>query len=705
MGLVGRRATLLLGSVALTLSIGTHGSLAQDADEQTEETAVNEEDKQGRVTLLQRLVVGAGTEKVAIDTPQAVTVVNQEDIDTIQPWVITDVVENVPGANATGGTSPLGQNFNIRGVGASETGGEEGRIIINVDGVNKFFEQYRMGAFFSDPELYKQVEVLRGPASSTLYGSGALGGVINFTTKDASDFLGDQYNTVVRLKGGYETNSESYLGSAVLAHRFNEYAEVLAVGNYRRNGDYTTGDGTLVSGLDTDQPNGLVKGTFTFGENMEQELRVSYQQYTAELTDQSYSQIDPVFGTELDKRTVTDKTAIIAYSNDALDNPWLDLNIQASYSDTLNEQFDGGGSQFFNSDFGYRTYQFNIDNTIEHMGENYENYLTIGNQTAYQERTRANSDSESHAEGTDTQTGFFVQNELIWNEVLTVIAGARIDYQNLSPEWNTEIPVGTPDVDHTGFSPKIAALYKVTDDFSIFGSIAHTERLPTLDEVYDGSASAIVPLDLDVEKSNNYEAGFAVSGFDLLSEGDSLQVKTTGYYNDITDLIVDFGTSVAPRYETVGHAIIYGAEVEIAYVSDHFYSNAGYSYSRGLNKSDGGYLDTVAPHEFFVTVGKKLPDYGIDFGWRSRFVAAQNETDTRVDRRTGNIVPTRPTTPAFNVHDVYFNWIPVEGPLVGWEGRFRVDNIFNEQYQEYLLGFPSEGRTFKLNLVKQFGWS
>lgn len=705
MGIVGRRAAVLLGGVAFVLSTGGYSAWAQDADgQQVEGTTVNEEEKRGRVTRLDRLVVGAGVEKVAIDTPQAVTVVNQADIDNLQATVITDVIKNVPGANATGGTSPLGQNFNIRGVGASETGGEEGRVIINIDGVNKFFEQYRMGGFFSDPELYKQVEVLRGPASSTLYGSGALGGVINFTTKDASDFLGDQFNTVVRFKGGYETNSESYLGSAVLAHRFNDYAEVLLVGDYRRNGDYTTGDGSLVSGLDTDQPNGLIKGTFSFGENMEQELRVSYQQYVAELTDQSYSQIDPDFGSSIDKRTVTDKTAILAYSNEASDNPWLDLNVQVSYSDTLNEQSTVGGgflNRLFNSDFGYETYQFNIDNTIEHMGENYENYLTIGNQTSYMERTREGSDARTHAEGTDFLTGFFIQNETIWNENLTIIAGARVDYQNLSPAENTEIPAVTSGQSHVGFSPKIAALYKVNDSFSIFGSVAHTERLPTLDEVYDGSNSSRglpnwpVPVDLNPEKSNNFEAGFAVSAFDLLSEGDSLQLKTTGFYNDIRDYIEDGGQFPVnpPRFQNVGHVEIYGAEVEVAYVSDYFYSNAGYSYVRGFDKTNGGYLNTIAPHEFFITVGKTMPDYGLDFGWTSRFVAAQNETVSRSTR------------PAFNVHDLYVNWIPEDGPLVGWEGRFRVDNIFDEQYQEYLLGFPSEGRTFKFTLVKQFGWS
>ena len=701
MGLVAHRAAGLLAGTALVFSLQAGSVVAQDADGQTEgqqaEAPVDREENRGPATRLDRLVIGAGVEKVAIDTPQAVTVVDQADIDNLQATVITDVVENVPGVNATGGSGAFGQAFNIRGIGAAESGGEEGRIIVNVDGVNKFFEQYRMGGFFSDPELYKQVEILRGPASSTLYGSGALGGVINFTTKDASDFLDDELNTVLRLKGAYETNAQAYLGSAILAHRFSENAEILLVGDYRNSDTYTSGDGTEVRGTGAEQPNGLAKGTFTFGENMDQELRVSYQQYVANAEDIPYDQVTgSTFFPELDKRTVTDKTAIVAYSNEALDNRWLDLNIQVSYSDTYNEQVCNTDPlcrfTLVNADYGYETYQFNIDNIFEHFGESYENYLTIGNQTAHQKRYVDGGDFDFHPGGTDFQTGFFLQNEWIWNDKLTLIAGARIDYQNLSADVTSFTPEGTPDQDNTGFSPKLAALYSITDSFSVFGSVARTERLPTLDEVYDGNFPGL-QMGLEPEKSDSYEAGFAVSGYDLLRDGDSLQLKTTGFYNDIKDFIEDFGTSgTQPRYQNVGEVEIYGAEVELAYASDYFYSNAGYSYVRGFNKSDGGYLNTVPPHEFFITVGHQMPERGVDLGFTSRFVASQDETNTR------------PARGSFSVHDAFINWVPADGALQGWEARFRVDNIFNKQYQEYLKGFPGEGRTFKFTLVRQFGW-
>jgi hemoglobin/transferrin/lactoferrin receptor protein len=166
MGLVARKATVLLGGAAMAMVFGVFQAGAQDAA--IEEATTNTAEKQGRVTLLQRLVVGAGAEKVAIDTPQAVTVVNQEDIDQAQPETIGELLRRIPGVNMSGSDKLLGQSINIRGIGGPATAGDEGRIIVNIDGVSKFYEQYRMGGLFTDMELYKQVEVLRGPASSTL---------------------------------------------------------------------------------------------------------------------------------------------------------------------------------------------------------------------------------------------------------------------------------------------------------------------------------------------------------------------------------------------------------------------------------------------------------------------------------------------------------------------------------------------------------
>jgi hemoglobin/transferrin/lactoferrin receptor protein len=716
MGRVTRDMTVLLCGAAL-------GTILAAAAQAQEEIQQDNNQKQGRVTLLQRLVVGAGAaEKVAIDTPQSVTVVNQEDIDREQPATVGEMLRDIPGVNTSGSDRVFGQTFNIRGIGAPESANEEGRIIVTVDGATKFYEQYRMGGLFTEPELYKQVEVLRGPASSTLYGSGALGGVINFTTKDAADFIADGQSGALRLKGGFNSNTNGWLGSMILAQRMGDNAEFLLAGNYRRADPYVTGSGAVVRSSDFAAWSGLAKGTFKVGD--EGTLRVSYQHWDSNADDQDYAQVgtQPTFGTV--DRHVVDKTAVVSYENPFSDNDLVDLKVAASFSDTTVDQTDASGAPpfltcatsmlFCDTRYGYQTWQLSMQNTSEWRGDSWENFLTYGWQTGYQIRTASATTLAGtpggitfHPEGTDFKTGVFVQNEFIWDERLTLIPGVRLDWHQLTPGASTGLTTGDSD---TAISPKIAAHYRFNDTFALFGSIAHTERFPTLDEVFStsGSQATFNPsLDLRKERSNNFEAGFAVSGYDLLQAGDALQLKTTGFYNDITDLIsfnpaLVAGPNNLPGYVNIAHAQIYGFEVEAAYDSDYVFATAGYSYVVGKNADTGAYLTTVAPHELALTLGGKLPQHGLKFGWKARFVAAPQDPARRSSTPIGT--STR-FADAFNVHDIFLTWTPQEGTFRGWEAQLGVDNVFNADYKEFLHNDFAKGRTYKVSLSKQFGWN
>ena len=138
-----RRGLVLTTAAALALSAP---AMAQEAEE-------------GVFQMLGRIIFGTGTAKVAIDTPQAVTALEQEDLDRKQADTIGDLLKAVPGVQSAGAsTRPMGQAFNIRGIGNSEQTASEERIKVVVDGAPKFFEQYRMGSFFGDIELFKRVD-------------------------------------------------------------------------------------------------------------------------------------------------------------------------------------------------------------------------------------------------------------------------------------------------------------------------------------------------------------------------------------------------------------------------------------------------------------------------------------------------------------------------------------------------------------------
>lgn len=704
MGLVARLATALLGGVAL----GVLGSAAVQA----QTTTVGQHGR--NVTLLERLVIGAGAPKVAIDTPQAVTVVDQEDIDAKQASTTGEIFDDVPGLTMVGSERALGESFNIRGIGSAETSGDEARIIITVDGAKKFYEQYRMGSFFSDPELYKKVEVLRGPASSTLYGSGAFGGVINFTTKDASDFLDDGQTGALRVKGSYSSNGNGALVSALLAHRISETFDVLATGNFRRSDIMTLAAGGQLPGSAFAAWSGLLKGTMYL--DGEQVVRLSYQKWNSDADNQEYAQTGTVppgptgnFG-RID-RTVDDQTIVLSYENPASDNEMLDLKAQLSYSSTTVAQRNPTAAigNIGAADYGYGTTQLNIQNTSAFGGEGWENFLTYGVQASHQVRTAdpvGGGVITTHPEGTSTNIGVFAQTEHTVNENLTLIAGARGDYSYLAPSQalTTTTPNG-----QFAFSPKVAALYEFNDNFNVFGSVARTERMPTLDEMFQYSGTRTANLNLKKEYSDNFELGFGTQGYDLLTDGDAVTFKATGFYNNITDGIRSNPiTSNAPYFVNIAGMRIWGVELEGAYESEAIFARLAYTLTRGdytkafaatsaANiRNVGDPLDSLAQDKVILTLGGRLPEHNLEFGTKITLAA-----DPIVAVAT---VPPTPKPTGWASVDVFSSWMPTDGPMAGLEAQFAIENIFNADYRENQSMDRSKGRTFKLTLVKQFDY-
>ena len=689
MGLVRSHAAALMCGAALSV-VGMGAAFAQS----TTTNASN-------ITMLERLVIGAGAPKIAIDTPQAVTVVNQDDIDAVQATSIGEVLSTVPGVTIIGSDRIFGESFNIRGIGTAETSGDEARIIVTVDGAKKFYEQYRMGSFFSDPELYKQVEVLRGPASSTLYGSGALGGVINFTTKDASDFITEGHTGAARLKTQYSSNGDGTLVSGIVAQRVNESFDVLAAGNWRRSEEYDLANGGTLSGSDFDALSGLIKGTARFGDNDEQVLRLSYQRWSSDAENQDYAQTGTVAQFGLVDRDVVDQTAVLSYENADSDNPWVDLKANVSFSDTYVKQSGSSVGAIGDAEYGYATWQANIQNTSEFDTGDWLHFLTYGLQGSYQDRTAfttlpvPNPAITTHPEGQDTRLGVFVQNEAVYDDRLTIIAGGRADFVWQTPE---ETSKGEHNIEDVALSPKIAALYEFNDNFSVFGSVAHTQRLPTLDELYQYNTTKGPSLGLEKESSNNYEAGFALSGYELIQDGDQASVKVTGFYSELTNMI-ESSPSVPgnPYYRNIGEATIYGVEVEGAYESERLFGRVAYTATVGKNDLTGAALTSIPAHKLVVTVGGREPEYGIEYGIKATF-AASTETGVTPAVAGSN------GTPAYSTLDLFTSWKPTTGPLQGSELRFGIDNIFNVDYRDNQTPDRSLGRTFKVTLAKQFDW-
>lgn len=667
----------------------------------------------GFFQMLGRIILGTGTAKVAIDTPQAVTALEQEDLDQKQPETLSDLFKGVPGVQTAGASArALGQAFNIRGVGVTEEAASEDRIKVTVDGAPKFFEGYRMGAFFGDLELFKRVEILRGPASSTLYGSGAIGGVVAFTTKDASDYLVDGQDHALRLKANGATNGGVLGGGLIYAQRSGN-AEFLAALNTTEGDTLKDGAGDDILGTAHKSWSSLFKAGINFGNNDDQSLKFSWARTDTDLKDTQVVQTGgssffPVFGVH-DLHTIDD-TITLTYGNSFAGNDLLDLSVQLSYTNQKAEKsnFHGGMAScgsgtlaiLCDSNYGYETVALKIENVSDLSGGAWENYLTLGFQTSEQKRTAettAGGVFAFHPEGTDRRNALYAQGEFTWNERLTLISGVRLEFGERIP---SDAVTGGARIDDTAISATLSAMYRINDTFALFGTYAQTERLPTLDEFYTSGSGQVPSLDLKKEEAETFELGFTVQREGLFSAEDSLALKFTAFHNDMTNLVnrntgAGAGT---PYYNNIAAAKIWGGELEASYDAERWFGSLAWGKVKSKNEATGAQLASTPAEMVALTLGLKLPEQNLVVGWHGYYY---DKISTGAAFTVGQPAL---AGKAYDTHDIFVSWKPEEGALAGLEVNLSVENIFDKEYINNLALDKGVGRNAKLTIAKNFTW-
>lgn len=136
-------------------------------------------------------------------TAAATTVFNRADIDRLQVRSVAELLERVPGVSVvrTGGAGSLTSLF-VRGTASGQT-------LVLVDGQRIAAASSGTSSLeFLSPDQIERVEVVRG-ARSALYGSDAIGGVVQIFTRQGG---GQGLNPHVRLGTGSHSTFERNLG-------------------------------------------------------------------------------------------------------------------------------------------------------------------------------------------------------------------------------------------------------------------------------------------------------------------------------------------------------------------------------------------------------------------------------------------------------------------------------------------------------------
>lgn len=129
------------------------------------------------------IVTATRTARTADDTLASVTVIDRDDISRLQAQSVQDLLRGLPGIGISnnGGAGKSTSVF-VRGT-------ESDHVLVLIDGVKVGSATLGTTPFENIPvELIERIEIVRGPRSS-LYGSEAIGGVIQiFTRRDGHGF-------------------------------------------------------------------------------------------------------------------------------------------------------------------------------------------------------------------------------------------------------------------------------------------------------------------------------------------------------------------------------------------------------------------------------------------------------------------------------------------------------------------------------------
>ncbi|WP_407499667.1 TonB-dependent receptor domain-containing protein [Elizabethkingia anophelis] len=177
----------------------------------------------------QVVITGSGYKQKIKNTPASISVITQEDIKKRSYRDMTDVLQDVPGVFITGGGSS--SDFSIRGA-------EAGHTLVLIDGKRVNSRETRPNSdgpgieqgWMPPVESIERIEVIKGPMSS-LYGSDAMGGVINIITKKKTQATRGSIGTNL-IQQTHRDMGNTYQTDAYVSGPLNKYIGYKLTGNY-----------------------------------------------------------------------------------------------------------------------------------------------------------------------------------------------------------------------------------------------------------------------------------------------------------------------------------------------------------------------------------------------------------------------------------------------------------------------------------------
>ena len=581
-------------------------------------------------SVSQQVVVSAARTEIRLaDSPGSTVLLAQQDVAASPSLMVDDILRQVPGftlfrRSDSRSANPGSQGVSLRGLGPSGAS----RALVLEDGI-PMVDPFGGWVFWDRiPSVaVSSMEVFRG-GGSHLYGSDALGGVVQFITRQpetatpaftlegdygnertpdlsfwtgtrvgkwdvelsSSLFRTDGYipvplidpDTSKPLRGTIDApvDSEHAAVDVDVGHQVGAKGHAFVRGNY-----YTESrdNGTVIQKNDTQIGQGSAGLDQQFGTNDSLVVRLFGD---VETYHQSYSSIAP----NRDHESLTDLQTVPSQQLGA-SGQWTHL-------------------------FGRRDTVIAGGDINQVIGASDDHLYSKGPNTA-----------DNSAGGRQRTAGVFGEDILRLQDKWTIILGARFDdWRNFNGNL-IHTPVSTPgpikgtfypDRSENAFSPRLSVLRALNQHVSVTGSIYRAFRAPTLNELYRnfqvGNTFTLGNAALTAEHLTGAEAGAKVTGWN-----GKLDLRGTFFWSDIVDPVENVtlnpqSSPILAEKENLGRTRSRGVELDgVVRLDDHVQISAGYAYTDATVVQ---YTSTVGPS----LVGLSVPQVPRQqFTWEARY--------------------------------------------------------------------------------------
>lgn len=610
------------------------------------------------LTTLEPVVITA----TKIETPlrevaSSVTVITRQEIENKQTNSVEEVLRSVPGLDVVrqGG---LGQQTSI-----FLRGGNSTHTLVLVDGI-EINDPSNPGRSFDFASLatdnIERIEIVRGPGS-TLYGSDALGGVINIITRKGS---GKPRVSLTAEGGSFATHQEklsvsggndllNYSMVASFLESDGISAAAARYGNSEKDGYDRTTVATRLGLTPTD--------------NFDIDFILRYVDSEADL-----DTFAGPYGDDPNNTFDSEALYLRAQARLMLLNDIWEQKLGFSLTDYDRENRDETDashpgdsslttydSRLYKIDWQHNLY-LHPTNTLT-VGVEYEKEQAQGSSEYVYADPSWNTNDAFEKKSAETN-GYYIQDQIkLWQDFITTL-GVRVD-------------------DHQTFGSRLT--YRITSSYlfrptgtRIKGTYGTAFKAPTLAQLFENSTYVLGNPDLTPEKSRGWDIGLEQSLWE-----DRITLGATYFENHFEDLINTFFSldSFKYEYENVDEAQTKGIEVtaSVRPIEDLTLS-ASYTYTDTENRATGAQLLRRPHHKYNFNANYRFLNAG-NINLDVLYVGEREDLDLYDWSKTTSLG-------AYTVVNLAVSYeINKHLRLHG-----RVENLFDEDYEE-VNGFGTPG--------------